>query len=92
MLTLLFDGVAFGMLLFLISVGLSVTLGLMNFTNLAHGAFAMLGGYTTFALASFAGWPFPGPKPLSAHLPAAIGDGYAATGAACAAEAAGGAA
>jgi branched-chain amino acid transport system permease protein len=41
----LFDGLAYGMLLFLISVGLSVTLGLMNFINLAHGAFAMLGGY-----------------------------------------------
>ena len=41
----LFDGFAFGMLLFVLSVGLSVTLGLMNFTNLAHGAFGMLGGY-----------------------------------------------
>ena len=41
----LFDGLAYGMLLFLISVGLAVTLGLMNFINLAHGAFAMLGGY-----------------------------------------------
>jgi len=42
---ILFDGFAFGMLLFVLSVGLSVTLGLMNFINLAHGAFAMLGGY-----------------------------------------------
>src|SRR3954469_14421038 len=41
----LFDGLAYGMLLFLVSVGLSVTLGLMNFINLAHGAFGMLGGY-----------------------------------------------
>ena len=41
----LFDGLAFGMLLFVLSVGLSVTLGLMGFINLAHGAFAMLGGY-----------------------------------------------
>ena len=41
----LFDGIAYGSLLFLISVGLSVTMGLMNFINLAHGAFAMLGGY-----------------------------------------------
>ena len=41
----LFDGFAFGMLLFVLSVGLSVTLGLMNFINLAHGAFGMLGGY-----------------------------------------------
>ena len=43
--TLLFDGIASGVLLFLISVGLSVTLGLMNFVNLAHGAFSMRGGY-----------------------------------------------
>lgn len=46
----LFDGFAFGMLLFVLSVGLSVTLGLMNFINLAHGAFGMLGGYTTVLL------------------------------------------
>ena len=43
----LFDGFAYGMLLFLLSVGLSVTLGMMNFVNLAHGAFAMLGAYVT---------------------------------------------
>ena len=42
---ILFDGVAYGSLLFLISVGLSVVLGLMNIVNLAHGAFAMFGGY-----------------------------------------------
>ena len=41
----LFDGVAYGSLLFLIGIGLSVTMGLMNFVNLAHGAFAMVGGY-----------------------------------------------
>jgi hypothetical protein len=41
----LFDGLAYGMLLFLLSVGLSVTLGMMNFVNLAHCSFAMLGGY-----------------------------------------------
>jgi len=41
----LFDGFAYGMLLFLLSVGLSVTLGMMNFVNLAHCSFAMLGGY-----------------------------------------------
>ena len=46
----LFDGIAYGMLLFLLSVGLSVTLGLMNFVNLAHCAFAMLGGYVTVTL------------------------------------------
>lgn len=48
-----------GMLLFLISVGLSVTLGLMNFVNLAHGSFAMLGGYTCVVLFGKYGMPFP---------------------------------
>ena len=47
MLTILFDGIAYGMLLFVLACGLSVTLGLMNFVNLAHGAFAMAGGYIT---------------------------------------------
>ena len=51
MLTILFDGIAYGMLLFVLAVGLAVTLGLMNFINLAHGAFAMAGGYlTVFAM------------------------------------------
>ena len=56
--TILFDGVASGLLLFLISVGLSVTLGLMNFVNLAHGAFAMLGGYVCVLLLGRLGVPF----------------------------------
>jgi branched-chain amino acid transport system permease protein len=56
--TLLFDGIASGLLLFLISVGLSVTLGLMNFINLAHGAFAMLGGYVCTLLLGRFGVPF----------------------------------
>ncbi|MFW2354918.1 branched-chain amino acid ABC transporter permease [Hydrogenophaga sp.] len=42
---ILIDGIAYGMVLFIIAVGLSVTLGLMRFVNLAHGAFAMTGGY-----------------------------------------------
>jgi branched-chain amino acid transport system permease protein len=54
----LFDGFAYGMLLFLLSVGLSVTLGMMNFVNLAHCAFAMLGGYVTVTLMNQLGWPF----------------------------------
>lgn len=56
--TILFDGIASGLLLFLISVGLSVTLGLMNFINLAHGAFAMLGGYVCTLLLGRFGVPF----------------------------------
>lgn len=46
----IFDGVAYGMLLFLIAVGLSITMGLMNFVNLAHGSFAMVGGYAAALL------------------------------------------
>jgi len=61
----LFDGFALGMLLFLLAVGLSVTLGLMNFTNLAHGSFAMMGGYTTLVLAEWAGWPFLATLPVA---------------------------
>lgn len=54
----LFDGFAYGMLLFLLSVGLSVTLGMMNFVNLAHCSFGMLGGYVSVTLVSGLGWPF----------------------------------
>jgi branched-chain amino acid transport system permease protein len=43
--SMVLGGVAAGMVLFIVSVGLSVTMGLMGFANLAHGAFAMLGGY-----------------------------------------------
>lgn len=53
-----FDGFAFGMLLFVLSVGLSVTLGLMNFINLAHGAFGMLGGYIAVLVMRQLGMPF----------------------------------
>lgn len=58
MLTLLFDGIAYGMLLFILAVGLSVTMGLMNFINLAHGAFAMAGGYLTVVLMQRWDMPF----------------------------------
>ena len=50
MLTILFDGIAYGMLLFVLACGLSITLGLMNFINLAHGVFAMAGGYVTVVM------------------------------------------
>jgi len=62
--TILFDGIASGLLLFLISVGLSVTLGLMNFVNLAHGAFAMLGGYVCVVLLGRMGVPFLATLPV----------------------------
>src|SRR5512132_2928042 len=54
----LFDGFAYGMLLFILSVGLSVTLGMMNFVNLAHCSFAMLGGYVAVSVTNDLGWPF----------------------------------
>ena len=61
----LFDGIAYGMLLFLMSVGLSVTLGMMNFVNLAHCSFAMLGGYVTVTLMNALGWPFLATLPVA---------------------------
>jgi branched-chain amino acid transport system permease protein len=67
----LFDGCAYGMLLFLLSVGLSVTLGMMNFVNLAHCSFAMLGGYVTVTLMNSFGWPFLATLP-AAFIVAAI--------------------
>lgn len=60
----LFDGAAYGSLLFLVSVGLSVTMGLMRVVNLAHGAFAMGGGYLCVVLMRRAGVPFLVTLPL----------------------------
>ena len=67
----LFDGFAYGMLLFLLSVGLSVTLGMMNFVNLAHCSFAMVGGYVTVSLMNSYGWPFFATLPM-AFIAAAV--------------------
>ena len=73
MLTILFDGVAYGMLLFVMACGLSVTLGLMNFVNLAHGVFGMIGGYATALLMNRAGVPFLATLPVAFALPALLG-------------------
>ena len=73
MLTLLFDGIAYGMLLFVLAVGLAVTLGLMNFINLAHGAFAMAGGYITVLAMNKLGVPFLATLPLAFVGTALIG-------------------
>jgi len=73
MLTILFDGIAYGMLLFVIACGLAVTLGLMNFVNLAHGAFAMLGGYCAWRLVNFYGVPFFASLPIAFMFSAMIG-------------------
>jgi branched-chain amino acid transport system permease protein len=69
----LFDGIAYGSLLFLISVGLSVTMGMMNFINLAHGAFAMLGGYVSVTVLSRLGVPFLASLPLAFIASALVG-------------------
>ncbi len=69
----LFDGIAYGSLLFLISVGLSVTMGMMNFINLAHGAFAMLGGYVSVTVLSRLGVPFLASLPLAFIASAVVG-------------------
>ncbi|MBV5264616.1 branched-chain amino acid ABC transporter permease [Pinisolibacter aquiterrae] len=71
--TVVFDGIASGMLLFLIAVGLSVTLGLMNFVNLAHGAFAMFGGYVCVVASGRWGIPFLPAVVLAALATAALG-------------------
>ena len=73
MLTILFDGIAYGMLLFVLACGLSVTLGLMNFVNLAHGSFAMAGGYVTVILVNRLGLPFAAGLPLAFLATAALG-------------------
>src|SRR5947199_8388977 len=71
--TILFDGIAYGMLLFVLACGLAVTLGLMNFVNLAHGAFAMAGGYVCAVLVNQHGWPFFAALPLAFVASALIG-------------------
>ena len=73
MLTILFDGIAYGMLLFVLAVGLAVTMGLMNFINLAHGAFAMAGGYLTVVLMQRLNVPFLWCLPLAFLFSGAIG-------------------
>jgi branched-chain amino acid transport system permease protein len=71
--TILFDGVAYGMLLFVLACGLAVTLGLMNFVNLAHGAFAMAGGYTTVLLMDRLNVPFVACLPAAFLVSAVLG-------------------
>ena len=72
-LTILFDGVAYGMLLFVLACGLAVTLGLMNVVNLAHGVFAMAGGYCCAVLVNRHGVPFFAALPLAFVAGAALG-------------------
>jgi branched-chain amino acid transport system permease protein len=72
-LTILFDGIAYGLLLFILAVGLSITLGLMNFINLAHGAFAMAGGYITVIMVNRLGISFFWSLPAAFIITAAVG-------------------
>ncbi len=58
LINILFFGLSYGMILYMTSVGLSITMGLMGFVNLAHGVFAMLGGYATVTLMNSLGVPF----------------------------------
>jgi branched-chain amino acid transport system permease protein len=70
---ILIDGLAYGMVLFVIAVGLSVTLGLMRFVNLSHGALAMLGGYACAFLTREAGLSFWLAMPLAVLLTGLVG-------------------
>jgi branched-chain amino acid transport system permease protein len=72
-LTILFDGIAYGMVLFVLACGLAVTLGLMNFINLAHGAFAMAGGYVMAVMMNRYGVPFLLTLPFAFAVPAIAG-------------------
>lgn len=73
MIGVLFDGLAYGSLLFLVSLGLSVQMGLMNFVNLAHGAFAMAGGFVCVVAMNRYGVPFLAALPLAFVITAAAG-------------------
>jgi len=65
LLTILFNGLAYGVLLFIIAVGLSVTMGMMQFVNLAQVSFSMLGGYVMVTAMDLLGIPFLASLPLA---------------------------
>jgi branched-chain amino acid transport system permease protein len=71
--SLLIDGVSYGMVLFLISAGLTVTLGVMRVVNLAHCGFAMIGGYAALALIQRWGMGFVGALVAATALSSALG-------------------
>ena len=71
--TILLDGFAYAMVLFLISAGLSLTMGLMGFANLAHTAFAMAGGYVSALLVNRLGVPFLATLPIAFVVVAVVG-------------------
>jgi branched-chain amino acid transport system permease protein len=55
---ILVTGTAYAMILYIAAVGLSVTMGLLGIANLAHGAFAMAGGYAMVWCIGQFGMPF----------------------------------
>lgn len=73
MITAFLSGLAYGMLLFVVTLGLTLSFGLMRVVNLAHGAFYLLGGYLTLALIARAGLPFWFAVALGAAATAALG-------------------
>jgi len=68
--SIMIDGIAYAMILFMIAVGLSIALGLMHVVNMAHGAFAMLGGFTAVLLMQRAGWRYEFAVPVAVLLTA----------------------
>jgi branched-chain amino acid transport system permease protein len=71
--SLLVDGISYGMVLFLISVGLTITLGVMRVANLAHCGFAMIGGYVAYALMTRLGFDFIAALPAATLIVVALG-------------------
>ena len=69
---MLLGGLAAGMVLFIVSVGLSVTMGLMGFVNLAHGGFAMIGGYVVVIVMNRLGMPYVAALALAFIFVAAV--------------------
>lgn len=65
LLTTLFNGLAYGILLFVMAVGLSITMGMMRFVNLAHVSLCMLGGYVSASAMELWGLPFLATLPLA---------------------------
>lgn len=71
LLSILLTGTAYAMVLYIISVGLSITMGLLGIANLAHGAFAMAGGYLLITLLNRFSVPFGLALVLAAAIVAA---------------------
>lgn len=70
---ILLYGLSYGLVLCLIALGLVVTMGLMRVINLAHGAFAAIGGYLAISLMQQQGWPYAVAVPAAVLAVAAFG-------------------